>query len=392
MIRLILCASLLLLSTFSYSSHIMGGSIYYDDLGNHKYRINLLLLRNCNCTSPNSCSEFDQTLYISLFDSAGVFIDTMKLFLPPSDTLNIDTSGFCLGRKLNACIERVVYSDTITLKQRAGGYYLVYQRCCRNSTLRNIQQPIGATYFTRLYDYSNGANNSSPRFNSLLFNIYVATNYFSQKYSAYTAQLDSITYHLTSVIDGANSICPNPSPNISVGCPNVPSSPPYVSVPYIAPYSSINPTNSPSDTGNLVLDSISGLLHGTPNLQGEFVLAIEARAYRMGKFINATTIDFPILVINCNPDTTSGTSQLTAENKITYTQSNDVINIEYGAMSNQVKAVSILDCLGRQLSYTSTISQQSVNFVTSGFVSGLVFIKSEFFDGQVLIHKSSIVR
>ncbi len=52
-----------LLSAFSsWASHIIGGEIYYDSLGNNQYKITIEIYRDCN-----SATAFDNPLNYTIF-------------------------------------------------------------------------------------------------------------------------------------------------------------------------------------------------------------------------------------------------------------------------------------------------------------------------------------
>ena len=48
------------------ASHIIGGDIYYDFLGNNQYRFFITLYRDCASTG----AEYDNPLYLSVFKPA----------------------------------------------------------------------------------------------------------------------------------------------------------------------------------------------------------------------------------------------------------------------------------------------------------------------------------
>jgi hypothetical protein len=53
----------LLLSGWSVASHIIGGDIYYNYLGNNQYRFFITLYRDCASTG----AQYDDPLYLSIF-------------------------------------------------------------------------------------------------------------------------------------------------------------------------------------------------------------------------------------------------------------------------------------------------------------------------------------
>lgn len=62
--------------TNSYASHIIGGDIYYDYLGNNQYRFFITLYRDCNSTG----AQYDDPLTLTIYKANNEFSKTF-LFL-----------------------------------------------------------------------------------------------------------------------------------------------------------------------------------------------------------------------------------------------------------------------------------------------------------------------
>lgn len=283
----------------STASHIVGAELYYDCLGGNNYRVTLKLYRNCGCPANAQCAEYSPTEYVQIFDSLGVFVDAVALALPPRDTIPSIVTNPCL-QPIDVCIEEAVFVGTTTLTPRAGGYTLVYQRCCRNSAIQSIPTETGATYVAHIPG-GNLACNSSPRFTQLPPLFICAGSPFVFDHSATDPDGDSLAYSLVDAYDGASPTCPDPSPNSAGGggCPTTASAPPYNSVAYFSPYSPQNPTNNPSNSGNMTID-YTGILTGTPNQTGIFVVAVAVSEYRNGVYIGQTIRDYQFNIVQCN--------------------------------------------------------------------------------------------
>ena len=76
-----------------------------------------------------------------------MLITQMLIPFMGDDTLNPVLFDSCLVIPPEVCVHRTTYIDTIFLPFNAGGYQLAYQRCCRNYTILNVQNPdqTGAT-------------------------------------------------------------------------------------------------------------------------------------------------------------------------------------------------------------------------------------------------------
>ena len=62
------------------ATHIIGGEIYYDCLGNGRFKITLKVYRDC----LNGQAPFDDPLNVSVFDAQGRFIRNIVMPLPGS--------------------------------------------------------------------------------------------------------------------------------------------------------------------------------------------------------------------------------------------------------------------------------------------------------------------
>ena len=202
---------------------------------------------------------------------------------------------------VDVCIEQAFYTGTVNLPPRAGGYILVYQRCCRNNNITSITNGSGSTYVAHIPNNWVPVN-SSPRFNNRPAIFICANQYLQFNNSATDPDGDSLSYSLVDALDGASQSCPNPTPagGGGPGCSTQASPPPYSSVTYLAPYGANNPLNNPSGSGDLTIDATTGLLTGYPNQTGSFVVAVAVSEYRNGVMIGRTIRDYQFNIVPCN--------------------------------------------------------------------------------------------
>jgi gliding motility-associated-like protein len=286
---------------FMYSvqaSHLVGGDLYYDHLGGGNYSITLKLYRDCNCFN---CAPFGDPEYISIYNAGGNLIRQIALPKPAViETLSAIINNPCLVRT-DVCVEQAVYTGNVNLPPISGGYTLIYQRCCRNSSISNILQDQGATYVTKIpgSDVVPNSSNSAPRFKNFP-PIFICNNApLVFDHSATDPDGNEIRYRLSAPFDGATSNCPDPSPaSQQQQCQTFPY--PYSSVIYTGGYSFTNPMNNPPNAGVMKIDSLTGILTVTPNVQGQFVVGVQADEYRNGVLINSVIRDFQFNVVQCN--------------------------------------------------------------------------------------------
>lgn len=296
MLRRIIISVLLLFlfSTGAKATHIVGGEIYYDCLGNNDYQITLKVYRDC----INGIPPFDDPAAIGIFDGVnGNLVQSLLVYspniIPITSTISVPCYAPAPG---TVCEEEATYVTTVNLPPSANGYLLVYQRCCRNNTIVNLVNPgnQGSTVSTYIPPPSLAVCNSSARFN------YYPPIYLCQglpfifDHSATDPDGDSLVYHLCAPNDGASSGVPMPQP---------PNGPPYQSVTYQAPY---NATNQMASSPTMVVGLHSGIITGTPTLMGTWVVAVCCEEYRNGQLINVNMRDFQFNVVTCQPIPVTG--------------------------------------------------------------------------------------
>jgi len=267
------------------ATHIIGGYINVNCLGGNSYEIELRLYRDCN---PGNAG-FDGNAAIGLFDSAGTLIST--IIAPRINIINIPATSPnpCLVPPSNICVEEGIFSTTVTLSSSSGGYWLAYQRCCRNASILNIVNPtnIGATFYAQIPDPGTYPCNSTPIFTKFPPIVICNMEAINYDHSATDFNGDSITYYLCTAMSGAGPGNPAPNP---------PSAPPYTPVPYQSPYS---PSYPMASSPPLAININTGLLTGTPNVVGRFVVAICMDEYRNGVKIGHYRREFQFNTTSC---------------------------------------------------------------------------------------------
>jgi gliding motility-associated-like protein len=267
------------------ATHIVGGEMTYRCLGNNRYQIAVTVFRDCDTGVP----WFDAPASIGVFDVNGLLVYDLRLRLRGNDTLDLDLTDSCYVAPPNICIHRTTYLDTITLPFRAGGYQLVYQRCCRNQDIVNIIDPLGtgATYTQWLTEAAMLSCNSSPVFRDwppvyLCVDVPIVFDH-----SAIDTDGDSLVYELYMPFEGASPFNPQPQP---------PLNPPYNNVNWANGFGT---NNMLGGTAALQINPQTGLLTGTPTQFGVFVVGIQVKEYRNGVLISTVQRDFQYAIGQC---------------------------------------------------------------------------------------------
>lgn len=285
----------MILSLKNFATHIVGGEIYYDNLGGNNYRITLKVYRDCY----NGIPLLDDPASIFIFNSAGTFIDSIEIPRPPTVVLPPTINNPCFVPPTNVCVEEGIYQGYVNLPNIPGGYYLTYQRCCRNGTILNLVLPgdVGSTYMAHIPDNTIAPGNSSPRYTNFppLFLCAGVPLFFD--HSATDPDGDSLYYELCDPYTGLDPACPSlGAVGAASGCPGIANPPPYAFVPWLAPYSATYPMSA---SPIIAVDPTTGLMTGTPNMIGQWVVGVCVSEYRNGVLIDANKRDFQFNVVNC---------------------------------------------------------------------------------------------
>ncbi len=280
---------LMLLCTPVWSTHIVGGEVYYDCLGGDQYRITVKVYRDC---SPNNNlgTGFDQPAPIAIFNGDGTLFRNLSVY--PSSITNVPViiNDPCLQAPPNLCMEVATYEATTTIPPSTQGYNIVYQRCCRNPSTINIvnSSTYGASYTAHIPSSSLGSGcNNSPRFTTLPPLVICNGSDFQFDHSATDPDGDSLVYSFYTPFHGANNTNPAPNP---------PSPPPFSPVIW-AGGANVNqqiPGNPP-----LSIDILNGELTCSPNISGLYVYGIRVSEYRNGVMLSEAYREFQTTVTNC---------------------------------------------------------------------------------------------
>ena len=200
------------------ATHIVGGNLYYNCLGDNYYEFTFVMRRDCENGADDA--PFDEPyIYLTIFDMDGNFLPRrgdngyIRLELISNDTLPTDLDDFCITSGDLVCVHQAVYKATVLLPDHDDGYIMAYQRCCRNVILDNIEDPLetGATWTTTLTPEAMAACNSTPVFKKWP-PIYICLNDpLTFEHDATDPDGDSLVYSLCTPLTGATRMDPRPT-------------------------------------------------------------------------------------------------------------------------------------------------------------------------------------
>lgn len=268
----------LILAVPASATHISGGEIYYECLGNDQYRITLVVYRDCAGINLNSSYTLNvnspcdnKTMTVST--PGGTEISQLCDLELPNST--------CNGGNLPG-IQQFIYTGTVSLPP-CDHWTISWTEQWRNGAIANLVQPGNKNvYIEAKLDNVLSSCDNSPQFTNTAIP-YVCAGYpISYSYGAYDVGGDSLTYTFISAMNtGA------------------------VNLPYVTGFTGTEPI-----TG-ITLDQQTGQVDFTLNQAGNWVVVVRVDQYDDdGNWIGSVMRDMQFIAYPCTnipPDPTTGT-------------------------------------------------------------------------------------
>lgn len=289
------------------ASHIVGGEFEILYLGNYQYRINLIYyfdLNNNTFTNPpqQALPELQEPfITVAIFRKADhVMMQNITLSFLSKSRVSYTQPACSSGEILT---DKLIYTTVINLPANRyddpAGYYLSWERCCRNYTITNIisnEPPNGdpnypnaagqAFYLEFPPVIKNGQPfiNSSPKLFPPLNDYACPGKPYYADFAGTDEDGDSLVYSLVTPL----------STHSSVASPAILRPAPFPNVKWRPPFSLNNIVGGAPD----LRISRNGFLTVTPMLQGLFVFAVKCEEFRDGIKIGEVRRDFQMLVVD----------------------------------------------------------------------------------------------
>ena len=283
------------------ASHIVGGEFEIIHISGNTYRVNLILYFD---ELNGSIGARDPSVNARIFRKRDNAL--MKdVFLPLTGQTPVAyTQPAC--SKGYIVTTRIMYSNIVQLTPQqfsdAMGYYLAWERCCRNYSITNIysNNPLsggryaGQTFYLEFPPVVVDGQpfiNSSPRLFPPLNDYACPRRPYYVDFAGVDDDGDSLVYSLVTPLN-TKSADALPLPDFR------PRPRPYPEVSYRLPF---NPSNILGGMPDLRI-SEDGFLTVTPTMLGLFVFAVRCEEYREGVKIGELRRDFQMLVVDgCDP-------------------------------------------------------------------------------------------
>jgi hypothetical protein len=278
------------------ASHIVGGEFEIIYLSPNRYRINLIIYFD---EKKGSQDAKDPSITARIFRLRDNFPMMNVVFNSHVDTPVSYTQPECSDGK--AVTTKMVYSTVVTISDSFNddmGYYIAWERCCRNYELNNIdsQNPnTGGQYAGQTFylEFPAVVKNGLPFINSSP-HLFPPLNDYGCAYKPYYVDFagtdeddDSLVYSLVVPLNTKSGDAFPPG--------NIPRPRPYPPVVYQSNYGLSNIMGGRPDM-HITAD---GFLTVTPTRLGLFGFAVKCEEYRDGKKIGEVRRDFQLLVVDC---------------------------------------------------------------------------------------------
>lgn len=290
---LVICTFFLFYGQNVRATHIVGGDMTYEHIGNNNYTITLKLYIDCKYGQPGAIAG-DVNSMIGVFNSSGSLLRSLQIFRQGPTRIS-GSSYSCVIPPTDQCVDLYVYTASANLPDIPGGYRLEFQRCCRNNGIKNIRNPdvTGSTYRTFIPQRTNSKTNSSARFVGAPPNFLCKDEILTYDHSAVDGDGDSLVYELFQPLTGGTQTDPAPTPlnfTNSLG------------VQWQNGYNTQAQLRSIPD---MSIDPVTGEFVMKPQDTGKYVIGIAVHEYRGGVLINTVYRDFQFNIYECTFDVKS---------------------------------------------------------------------------------------
>ena len=204
-------------------------------------------------------------------------------------TLILTSPGPCVVNPPQVIYDVALYEVNVTLPGSLNGYTITYARCCRVAGISNVSgsQTAGVTYTAEIpgnFTVPSGPANNSAHFLGIDTVVICAGYLFNYNFGAVDADGDMLVYRFCNGFTNTGGVVPNP-----------PDPPPYISLPYQAPYSGTSPMDNGVD-----IDAITGKINGFAPPAGIYVVTVCVDEYRNGDLIATQRKDLQVKVADCD--------------------------------------------------------------------------------------------
>ncbi|MCX6215186.1 gliding motility-associated C-terminal domain-containing protein [Spirosoma sp.] len=284
------------------ATHIIGGDVSMRAIGATPGLFKLQLNQYWDETKTSSGNR-DQSVTLLVYRKRNpILVERITLQLQETVPLTFNNAACAALRQLSFTQAKyyLTYQFDVTKYTDPDGYYMVWERCCRNDNLTNVNSGIVAGVAMVFYlefppMTKNGISftNSAPDFRVPNGDYICINKPFTFDAGATDADGDQLKYALVTPLNGYTTrllpVSSDESPRAS-----------YPTIPWGSGYGLTNiiPGNPP-----LRINSATGQLTVRADREGLYLFTVQCEEYRNGVLIGVVRRDFQLPVVDCSKNT-----------------------------------------------------------------------------------------
>lgn len=281
-----------------FAAHIVGGDFSYRHISGDRYELKMKMYRDCG----GGGAGFDNPLIVGIYDKENNN-KMLEVVLPKVNQYSIKFNTGCTSPQLR-CVETGIYKAEFNMPgnqfNNNDGYYVQWERCCRNDIIKNIVDP-GSTpmafYMEFPSPYPGGGPqrlNNSPEFLRDPLNYLCVGEPFKYDFKAYDGEGDKLRMKIG--IPNAGRYTSRFDPMQATGPA------PYEEVLWQTGYQVGGPAQNIMDgSPDLYVDDDSAFIYLVPTQIGVYVISVICEEYRGGVKIGEIVRELQLEVLNCPP-------------------------------------------------------------------------------------------
>lgn len=286
-----------------FARHIIGGEVRYECLGKNvagdsvRFQVIFTMYRDSRSGGANFDNGVQFGIYRSLGNGTWDYVRRVSSFVEQIREIPANNNDPCIIVPPNIGVEEGIYQFEVWLPVITTDYMIAYQRCCRNPTISNLFNPdaTGAAFTITISPLAQNSCNNSPRFKGFPPVVLCANEPLLFDHSASDVENDQIVYEFCTPLasggqqntNNCQGIIPNPANCL----------PPFRTVNFLLPGFSFSKPMAGDPV--VSVNPVTGIISGTPQVTGQFVVGVCIKEYRNGVLLSSTQRDFQFNVQQC---------------------------------------------------------------------------------------------
>jgi gliding motility-associated-like protein len=286
-----------IVSIYTQAAHIVGGDFSYLHVTGDTYQFKMKMYRDCG----GGGAPFENSLIVGIYNKETNTL-VQRITMPRIRIYPIKFNTGCTSPELR-CVETGVFRANVTLPKNlynnTEGYYIQWERCCRNDIIKNIVDP-GSTPMAFYMEFpspypGNGSfrANSSPEFLRDPLNYLCVGEPFKYDFKIYDGDGDELRMKIG---------VPNAGRYTSIFSPGQNTGPaPYDDIIWKPGYGIGSKQNIMDGNPDLYVDNDTAFIYLVPKQIGVYIISVICEEYRDNVKIGEVVRELQLEVLNCPP-------------------------------------------------------------------------------------------